>query len=191
MHAPLDPLPRYRPPTILCVDDESGALLIRKSLLEKAGYLVLTAVTARDALEIFSKSKVDLVVSDHLLPGTTGTEMALEMKSAKPAVPILLLSGVLDPPTGREHSDKFVGKAEGPEKLLQAIADLLRYRRFQIDDRNYRAEIACDTLNSPTVWHYIIEQLGSPEIISWSQAPTEEAALAAAKEELNSLNKKL
>jgi hypothetical protein len=104
---------------------------------------------------------------------------------------LLDFSGVLDPPTGREHSDKFLEKAEGPEKLLQAIADLLRYRRFQIYDRNYRAEIACDTLNSPTVWHYIIEQLGSTEIISWSQAPTEEAALAAAKEELNSLNKRL
>ena len=58
----LRPLPR--PPTILCVDDEAGALTIRKTLLERAGYMVLTAMNAGDALKIFHFNKVDLVVSD-------------------------------------------------------------------------------------------------------------------------------
>jgi CheY-like chemotaxis protein len=62
-------LPPSRPPTILCVDDEASTLTIRKTLLERAGNVVLTAMNAKDALRIFRSSKrVDLVVSDHLLP---------------------------------------------------------------------------------------------------------------------------
>jgi len=181
-----------RPHTILCVDDEAGALTIRQKLLERAGYVVLTAMNAADALQIFNSSKkVDLVVSDHLLPGTTGSKMASQMKSAKPAIPVLLISGVEDLPAGTEHADKFLGKTAGPEKLLLAIAELLRYRRFQIDDGIYFAEIACDTLNRPMVWHYLVQRIGSAGIISWSQAPTEEAAMIAAKQELRSLNEHL
>ena len=44
-------------------------------------------MNAADALQIFNSSKkVDLVVSDHLLPGTTGSKVASQMKSAKPAI---------------------------------------------------------------------------------------------------------
>ena len=147
---------------------------------------------AEDALQIFkSGKKVDLVVSDHLLPGTTGSKMASQMKSAKPTIPFLLISGVEDAPAEMGHADKFLGKTAGPEKLLLAIAELLRYRRFQIDDGIYFAEIACDTLNRPVVWHYLVQRVGSARIISWSQAPTEDAAIIAAKEELSSLNEHL
>jgi len=185
-------LPLTRPPTILCVDDEADALTIRKTLLERAGYLVLTALNAEDALQMFnSGKKVDLVVSDHLLPGTNGSKMASQMKSAKPAIPVLLISGVEDLPAEMGHADKFLGKTAGPEKLLLAIAELLRYRRFQIDDGIYFAEIACDTLNRPMVWHYLVQRVGSARIISWSQAPTQDAAIIAATEELRSLNEHL
>ena len=185
-------LPLTRPPTILCVDDEAGALTIRKTLLEGAGYVVLTALNAADALQIFNSSKkVDLVVSDHLLPGTIGSKMASQMKSAKPAIPVLLVSGLEDLPAEIGHADRFLGKTAGPEKLLLAIAELLRYRRFQIDDGIYFAEIACDTLNRPMVWHYLVQRVGSARIISWSQAPTQDAAIIAATEELRSLNEHL
>ena len=50
--------------------------------------------------------------------------MACTMKLAKPEVPILLLTGVVDPPPGTEHVDEFINKAEGPDKLLQAIAEV-------------------------------------------------------------------
>jgi len=170
-------------------DDEAGTLYVRRILLERAGYSVRTATNAGEALTIFGSSKIDVVVSDHLLPGVMGTEMARQMKLAKPDVPILLLSGVVDLPDGPKHTDRFLGKSEGPSKLLQTIAELLRYRRLRIDDGNYCAQIACDTLTSPTVWHYVICRVGSSEMLSWSQAPTEKAAIAAAKKELGSLNR--
>ena len=119
---PSRPAPSLQPLTILCVDDEAVALSIRKSLLERAGYYVLPALDADQAFQIFRLNRIDIVVSDHLLPGATGIEMACTMKLAKPEVPILLLTGIVDPPPGTEHVDKFINKAEGPDKLLQDLS---------------------------------------------------------------------
>src|SRR5512146_3135266 len=81
--------PASRALTVLCVDDEASGLLIRKTLLEAAGYLVLSALSSEEALRIFQANWIDVVVSDHLLRGDTGTAMARLMKLAKPEVPIL------------------------------------------------------------------------------------------------------
>jgi hypothetical protein len=116
--------------------------------------------------------------------------MARQMKLAKPGVPILLLSGVTDIPAGTVHTNKFLTKGEGPENLLQAVAELVRYRRLHLTDGAYCAEIACDTFATSAIWHCLIQHAGSPEILSWSQLATERLAVATAKKELSSLNKK-
>jgi DNA-binding response OmpR family regulator len=77
-------------------------LFLRRTVLERAGYRVFTALNAEEALHIFGSRKISLVISDHLLPGVTGTEMARTMKLAQPRLPILLLSGVADAPAGTE-----------------------------------------------------------------------------------------
>jgi len=73
--------------TILCVDDEELSLKVRKLVLEGAGYTVLTATTPDAALSLFQSNSVDLVMTDHLLPGISGTQLAQRMKKLKPAVP--------------------------------------------------------------------------------------------------------
>jgi CheY-like chemotaxis protein len=123
------PPPSSKALTILCVDDLADGLAIRKTLLEKAGYIVVSALSGEQALKIFKSQRVDVVVSDHLLGDVTGTEVARLMKLARPEVPIVLLSGVIEPPPGTEHTDKFVDKTEGPEKLLEAIAAVTRKSR--------------------------------------------------------------
>jgi DNA-binding response OmpR family regulator len=182
------PPPRHQ--TVLCVDDEAGALLIRKALLESTGYEVLTALNAVEGLKIFGSRAIDLVISDHLLPGVSGTDMARQMKFASPGVPILLFSGLTDPPAGVEHCDRFFHKNEGPEELLRTVAELLRYRRIHLRTGAYSAEIACDTLASFPIWHCVVQRFGSPEILSWSQERTEKAATAAGRRQLSLLNKK-
>jgi two-component system, chemotaxis family, CheB/CheR fusion protein len=115
--------------TILCVDDEASGLYFRKLILEQHGYRVLTAVSASEGLDIFKASDVDLVVTDHLLGRGTGTKMAAEIRSLKPEVPIIVLSGTSDVPEGLEHADIFLSKTEGPEKLLVEIQALLACRQ--------------------------------------------------------------
>jgi len=118
------PPPARRPLIILSVDAEPAGLLTRKTLLENAGYHVLSALNADQAFQIFNANHIDLVVTDHLLPGATGTEMARTMKMAKPEIPVLLLTGTVDRSPDTEHVDKFINKAEGPDTLLEAIAEV-------------------------------------------------------------------
>jgi CheY-like chemotaxis protein len=110
---------------ILCVDDERNALILRKLVLQKAGYDVITASSARDALDIAASRNIDLVLSDHLMPGITGVELARQMKSRYPQIPVVLLSGVNEIPSGADAADVFLSKIEGPDRLCREIAAVL------------------------------------------------------------------
>jgi CheY-like chemotaxis protein len=110
---------------ILCVDDEELPLTLRKLVLEKAGYEVITALSAATALQVLKTTKVDLVLSDHLMPATTGAELARELKANYPRLPVVLLSGVNEVPIGADIADAFISKVEGPERLCAEIALLL------------------------------------------------------------------
>ena len=112
-------------PLILCIDDSDVALRVRKLLLDRAGYNVLTAKSAEEGLDIFTQYPVDLVVADHFLSGRTGTEIAREMKQVKPEVLILIFSAVAERPDGLEFADGFLSKGDPPAVLLDAIARLL------------------------------------------------------------------
>ncbi len=113
-------------PLILCVDDAEIALRIRKLLLTIAGYEVATAASGEEGLEHFKRDNVDLVIADHFLTDKTGTQIAREMKTIKPHVPILIVSASADTPEGIEFADEFLPKGESPEKLLETIARLLK-----------------------------------------------------------------
>jgi CheY-like chemotaxis protein len=114
---------------ILCVDDESVGLRIRKILLERAGYQVLTAHDGASGLEIFSCEEVDAVVLDYLMPGMHGGEVAAKMREAKPQVPILLLSAYLGLPSEvTSLVDVYMTKGEGAPVLLQNVSHLISKR---------------------------------------------------------------
>jgi CheY-like chemotaxis protein len=117
-----------RKPTLLCVDDNQTALQVRKLVLESAGYTVLVASDPATAMELFSSSAVDLVLSDHVLGDGTGTELAIEMKRLKPNVPIAIISGLVEAPEGIEVADLFIRKTDTPPEVLQKIAGLLNGR---------------------------------------------------------------
>lgn len=93
-------------------------------LLSIAGYTVLTATNTDDAVTLFRCNCVDLVITDQLLSGTTGTELAAQMKLFKPHVPIVLLTGLIDPPSEAGHVDLVLIKGMNPVDFLEAIAKL-------------------------------------------------------------------
>jgi CheY-like chemotaxis protein len=110
---------------ILCVDDEENPLTLRKLVLQKAGYEVLTANSGNEALKIVASRHVDLVVSDHLMPGMHGTELAQQLKSKHPKLPVILISGVNELPAGSAVANLFVSKIEGPDALCREVATIL------------------------------------------------------------------
>jgi CheY-like chemotaxis protein len=110
---------------ILCVDDEASALALRCLVLSTAGYEVVTAADGAAALELFGCIHVDLVITDHLLPGLTGTQVAAEMKRLRPAIPIVLFSGLVDVPLGSEHADLVITKGMPAVEFLREVGKLL------------------------------------------------------------------
>lgn len=112
-------------PIILCVDDEPNLLKIRQLVLLGAGYRVLTAESGHAALELFKRQRVDLVISDHLLPDISGAQVAVEMKNMQPSVPIILLTGLPEAPEGAEHADMFLTKGISVPEFLASVAKLL------------------------------------------------------------------
>ncbi|HEY1936883.1 MAG TPA: response regulator [Candidatus Angelobacter sp.] len=114
---------------ILCVDDEPNSLVLRKLVLQKAGYEVVAAHSPAMALEILASGGIDLVLSDQLMPGKTGTELTKEIKSQWPALPVILISGVNEIPEDANLADLFMSKVEGPMIMCKNINDVLEKHR--------------------------------------------------------------
>ena len=112
-------------PVILCVDDEPMGLMARRLILSVAGYTVLTAESGRAALKLFRSSRVDVVITDHLLPDLIGSELVCEMKGLKPEVPVVLFTGLADLPSGYELADMILTKGITPQRFLSEIAKLI------------------------------------------------------------------
>lgn len=107
------------------MDDEPNSLILRKLVLEKAGYNVLTAESLKRALEVLSSFQVDLVLSDQLMPGGTGTELARRIKAHYPKLPVIVISGVNELPPDAANADLFISKMEGPVAMCQKLASVL------------------------------------------------------------------
>ena len=111
---------------VLCVDDEQIGLQVRKILLERAGYRVLTASDGPAGLEVFSAEPVEAVVLDYSMPGMHGGEVAAKMRQAKPQVPILLLSAYIGLSADvTDVVDLYMTKGEGAPILLEKLSSLL------------------------------------------------------------------
>jgi CheY-like chemotaxis protein len=111
---------------ILCVDDEMVGLEVRRILLERAGYRVLTAEDGNKGLELFASEPVTAVVLDYAMPGMNGAEVARTMRQTKPGVPILMLSAyTVLPAEVTRIVDLAMTKGEGAPALLEKLGSLL------------------------------------------------------------------
>jgi CheY-like chemotaxis protein len=114
-------------PTILCIDDESLGLQIRRIVLEQAGYRVLTAEDGPSGLNLFRSHPIDGVVLDYYMPDMDGGAVAQTMRRERPAVPIMLLSAYINlPPEIVALVDVTLLKGEGPEELLEKLRLMLQ-----------------------------------------------------------------
>jgi len=94
-HAPTEPSasPHARG-TALLVDDEELVRLSTADMLHDLGYDVIEAASAEEALQLLERGEsFDLLVTDHLMPGMNGTDLAGAVRNARPGLPVLLVSG--------------------------------------------------------------------------------------------------
>ena len=111
--------------TILCVDDEVLPLTLRSLVLQKQGYQVKTANSAADAMRLIAEFRFDLVLTDQLMPGGTGTDLARQIKLQMPTMPVVIISGVNEIPADAAYADLFISKVEGPIVMCEKIRAVL------------------------------------------------------------------
>jgi CheY-like chemotaxis protein len=85
---------------VLLVDDNALQATTREAILRRSGIAVVVAAGAEAALAILNdpseSAAVCLLVTDHLMPGMNGSELARQVRTAYPGLPILVLSGMPD-----------------------------------------------------------------------------------------------
>ena len=95
-------------------------------MLEDLGHKVIEAHSAKQALEILDRGdNVDLIMTDHAMPGMTGTELALLAQQKRPRVPILLATGYADLPNGQKSDLPRLSKPYDQAQLQTQINRLL------------------------------------------------------------------
>jgi PleD family two-component response regulator len=91
----VEPEPWGGPETILLVEDEGFVRKVTAEVLESAGYKLVIACSAAEALEAHRRlsAPIDLLLADVVMPGMSGCDLAAEFQSLRPRIRVLLVSG--------------------------------------------------------------------------------------------------
>ena len=80
--------------TALLVDDEDVVRMSTADMLAELGYEVVEAPSAEEALRLFNRGlHFDVLITDHLMPGMTGVDLARAIRERRPDTPVLIVSG--------------------------------------------------------------------------------------------------
>ncbi|MCQ2028476.1 response regulator [Stutzerimonas zhaodongensis] len=111
--------------TVLVVDDDALVLENTSALLEDLGYSVTAVDSALAALSLLrGRSHFDILVTDHMMPGMTGAQLADTLQTERPGLPVLLVSGYADLTEGnrRRHT---LAKPFTQASLVQAMNQVM------------------------------------------------------------------
>jgi DNA-binding response OmpR family regulator len=111
---------------ILVVDDEAAIRITLEALLRRCGYRVTLAVSGEQALEAIAAQPFDLVLTDLILGGISGIEVAKYVRASQPDTPILLMTGSDRLFEVEVSGYQYVHKTAPPQAVLAQIATLLR-----------------------------------------------------------------
>jgi PAS domain S-box-containing protein len=92
------PLATARGEVVLLVDDDTAVREMTTAMLVRLGYQVVSAVDARDAVEVAATldRPIDVLVTDMVMPGRSGRDLADELRATRPTVRVLFMSGYTD-----------------------------------------------------------------------------------------------
>jgi two-component system, cell cycle sensor histidine kinase and response regulator CckA len=113
--------------TILVVDDENVILTMAETILTDYGYRVLTAGSGQKAMAILSRedTKVDLIITDLVMPVMSGRELAERVRQIMPAAKILSTSGYVMP-SDKQTGTAYLQKPFTSRELLAKVKQVIR-----------------------------------------------------------------
>lgn len=119
--------------TVMLVDDEEGVRKLVCAILQSNGYSVIEAGNGQAALTAYEKNahKVDMVLTDVVMPQMDGFELGERLLEKNPAIKILFMSGYRDNPVGSSEKlplRPFLHKPFTPDVLLAKVREILDTR---------------------------------------------------------------
>jgi DNA-binding NtrC family response regulator len=119
--------------SVLILDDDADFNSLLTDIFEQADYIVTSLEDPMEALEVFTRTDYDLVVTDHKMPEMSGAEFMAKIKKLKPEVPVIMVSGYLENDTIRSLISGGVGgvflKPLNIFSLLERTAELIEEAR--------------------------------------------------------------
>jgi CheY-like chemotaxis protein len=118
------------PSAVLLIDDNAIQAATRQAILRRAGYFVIAVLSPTRALEQFHShafpAPIFAVITDHIMPGMTGSEFVRELRKTHPTLPVMVISGLEEAePEYDTLNVRFLLKPLQPELLLTNLRDLL------------------------------------------------------------------
>ncbi len=118
------------PATLLLIDDNAVQAATRQTILKRAGFFVIAVLSPERALEQYRNHEfpapIDLIITDHIMPGMTGADFVRAVRDSDPEVPVLVISGLAE--AEDEYADLGVNfrlKPLLPEHLLASVHRLV------------------------------------------------------------------
>jgi len=124
-------MPVHGTETVLIVEDEEAVRRVARRILESAGYTVLTAANPGEALLLLERHQepVHLMLSDVVMPGMSGRDLAARIADIRPQIRILYMSGYTDDAILQrgvlDHAMHFIPKPYTPAELQRKVREVL------------------------------------------------------------------
>jgi CheY-like chemotaxis protein len=118
------------PSAILLIDDNAIQAATRQTILRRAGYYVIAALNPVRALEQFRNHEfpapIGAIITDHLMPGMSGSEFVRELRKTNPDLPVMVISGLEEAEVEYAGMDaRFLLKPLSPELMLSNLREIL------------------------------------------------------------------
>ncbi len=131
--------------TVLVVDDEAGNLASLEKIFQRDGMRAFTADNARAALDIVRRHRVQVVLSDLMMPGTTGLELLRALKEVSPDIEVVLMTAYGTVETAvqamREGAYDFVEKPLKRVTIVKSVRKAAERHLLVAENRSLRQEI--------------------------------------------------
>jgi CheY-like chemotaxis protein len=116
--------------TVLLVEDEAGVRHLARDVLSRYGYRVLEAANGSEALRLAAAhdGPIDLLLTDVVMPGMSGAELAAQFRTVRPAARVLYASGYADDAVirhGVTDGVPFLQKPFEPDDLVRRVRELI------------------------------------------------------------------
>jgi len=139
----------------LIVDDQSDVLFLCSQVLKRLGYQVQTATSGEEALELFTQDPVDLLVTDIMMPGMTGTELLTKAHEIYPGLAAVVITGFGDMELAvkclRAGAHDFVTKPFSIPDLREAVEHALVQAQYAQESARLHALLPLFELSKHTV----------------------------------------